>query len=99
MRAIREHHVLGYVSDARKAKVFVPEDQKWAMTDRAPQAVAAGLKRMALVTAAAGLAKSIAEDVSKQIDQHGLSMRTFDSVAEATVWAQTGLTEPCTTPR
>jgi hypothetical protein len=86
--------VVGYVSDARKAKVFVPEDQKWAMTDWAPQAVAAGLKRMAMVTAETGLAKSSAEDVSKQIDQHGRSMRTFDSIGVATVWAQTGLTEP-----
>ena len=94
LRAIREHHVVGYVSDARKAKVFVAEDQKWAMTDWAPQAVAAGLQRMAMVTAESGLAKSIAEDVSKQIDHHGLSMRTFDSVGAATVWAQTGLTEP-----
>jgi hypothetical protein len=94
LRAIREHHVLGYVSDARKAKVFVAEDQKWAMTDWAPQAVAAGLKRMAMVTAETGLASGIVGDVSKQIDQHGLSMRTFNSVAEATVWAQTGLTEP-----
>jgi hypothetical protein len=94
LRAIREHHVVGYVSDARKAKVFVPEDQKWAMTDWAPQAVAAGLKRMAMVTAETGLARGIVGDVSKQIDQHGLSMRTFDSVGAATVWAQTGLTEP-----
>jgi hypothetical protein len=33
VRAIREHHAIGYVSDARKARVFVPEDQKGAMTD------------------------------------------------------------------
>jgi len=26
VQAIREHHVVGYVSDARKAKVFVTED-------------------------------------------------------------------------
>jgi hypothetical protein len=58
LRAIREHHVVGYVSDARKAKVFVPDDQRWAMTDWAPQAVAAGLKRMAMVTAETRLATS-----------------------------------------
>jgi hypothetical protein len=64
-----------------------------------PQAVAAGLKRMAMVMREGGLVKSIAEDVSRQVDQHGLSIRTFRSVAEATVWAQTGLTEPRLTPR
>jgi hypothetical protein len=56
--------------------------------------VAAGLKRIAMVTAQAGLASGIVGDATKQIDQHGLSMRTFDSVGAATVWAQTGLTEP-----
>jgi hypothetical protein len=91
VRAIRERHVVGYVSDARRAKVFLPDDEKWAMTVWLPQAVEAGLQRMAMVTAAAGLAKTIFTDVAHQIDNHGLSMRTFDSVAAATVWAQSGL--------
>jgi hypothetical protein len=94
VRAIREHHVLGYVSDARKAKVFLLEDQQWAMEVWLPQAVAAGLKRMAMVTAETGLGKAIVEDVSKQIDSHGLSMRAFSSVPNAMTWALTGLSEP-----
>jgi hypothetical protein len=93
VRAMRERHVTGYVSDARKAKVFVTEDQQWAREVWLPQAAAAGLKRMAMVTAPAGIASAIAQDVAHQIDQHGLSMRTFESVAAATVWAQTGLSE------
>jgi hypothetical protein len=91
VRAIREHRVTGYVSDARKAKVFLPDDEKWAMTVWLPQAVDAGLQRMAMVTAEAGLARTIFTDVAHKIDNHGLSMRTFDSVAAATVWAQSGL--------
>jgi hypothetical protein len=93
VRAIREQHVLGYVSDARRAKVFLAEDEQWARDTWLPQAVAAGLKRMAMVTAEVGLSKTIIEQVAKQIDNHGLSMRKFDSVAAATVWAQCGLTE------
>jgi hypothetical protein len=42
---------------------------------------------MAMVTADEGLGKSIIEDIAKQIDNHGLSMRNFNSVAAATVWA------------
>jgi hypothetical protein len=91
VRAIRERHVVGYVSDARKAKVFLSDDEKWAMTVWLPLAVDAGLQRMAMVTAEAGLARTIFTDVAHQIDNHGLSMRTFDSVANATVWAQSGL--------
>jgi hypothetical protein len=30
--------------------------------------------------------------VAKEIDNHGLSTRTFDSVEAATTWALTGLT-------
>jgi hypothetical protein len=91
VRAIREHHVVGYVSDARRAKVFIDEDLKWVSEVWLPQALAAGLKRMAMVTAAQGLGKVLIEEVAKEIDNHGLAMRKFDSVAAATVWAQSGL--------
>jgi hypothetical protein len=32
LKAIRERHVLAYVSDARRAKVFLPEDDLWERT-------------------------------------------------------------------
>jgi hypothetical protein len=91
VQAIREHHVVGYVSDARKAKVFVAEDMKWVSEVWLPQALKAGLKRMAMVTAEEGLGKAIIEDVTREINNHGLAMRKFNSVASATVWAQCGL--------
>ena len=91
VRAIREHHVVGYVSDARKARVVVPEDELWGREVWLPQAVAAGLKRMAVVTAAAGLGKMAYDDAATAMDSHGLSMRTFGSVDMATTWALTGL--------
>lgn len=91
VQAIREHHVVGYVSDARKAKVFVAEDMKWVSEVWLPQVLKAGLKRMAMVTAEEGLGKAIIEDVTKEINNHGLAMRKFNSVASATVWAQSGL--------
>jgi hypothetical protein len=93
LHAIRERHIRGYVSDARKAKVVTPEDQIWVRDVWLPGAVAAGLQRMAMVTAEAGLGKVIVEQVVKAVDQHGISMRKFDSVAAATTWALTGLGE------
>jgi hypothetical protein len=93
VRAIREHHVVGYVSDARRAKVIAPDDTKWVMTVWLPKAVEAGLKRMAMVTASAGLGKVIIEEVVRDVDAHGLSMRKFESVATATTWALAGLVE------
>src|ERR1700732_1182241 len=91
VRAIRQRHVVGYVSDARKAKVVLAEDEKWAREVWLPQAVAAGLRRMAIVTASAGLSKMAYDDAASAMDSHGLSMRTFDSVATAMTWALTGL--------
>jgi hypothetical protein len=70
---------------------MLPEDEKWAREVWLPQAVAAGLKRMAVVTAPTGISKMAYEDAASAMDSHGLSMRTFDSVADATTWALTGL--------
>ena len=47
---------------------------------------------MAMVTAEAGLSNAIIEEAVNEIDNHGLSMRKFDTVAAATVWAKSGLT-------
>jgi hypothetical protein len=91
IRAIRERHVTGYVSDTRKVKGILPDDERWAREVWLPQAVAAGLKRMAIVTATAGLSKMAYDDAATDMDSQGLSMRTFDSVAAATTWALTGL--------
>jgi hypothetical protein len=91
VRAIRERHIVGYVSDARRAKLVLADDEKWAREVWLPQAVDAGLKRMAIVTASAGFAKMAYDDAATAMDSRGLSMRTFDSVASATTWALTGL--------
>ena len=91
VRAMRERHVISYVSDGRKAKLVLPEDEKWAREVWLPQAVTAGLKRMAVVVASTGLSKMAYEDAAHAMDSHGLSMRTFDSVETATTWALTGL--------
>ena len=91
VRAIRERHIVGYVSDARRAKLVLAEDEKWAREVWLPQAVDAGLKRMAIVTASVGFARMAYDDAATAMDSHGLSMRTFDSVASATTWALTGL--------
>ena len=91
LRAIRERSIAGYVSDARKARIFLTADELWARDVSLLEALSAGLKRMAMVTAESGLGKAIIEDFAKQVDRHGLAMRKFDSVAAATVWAQSGL--------
>lgn len=86
IRAIREHSATSWVSDARKMKVFVHEDQKWAKEIWMPLAVRAGLKRLAFVTAPTGLGKLTIEDVSVLYNEAGLQSHTFDSMAAARHW-------------
>jgi isopentenyl diphosphate isomerase/L-lactate dehydrogenase-like FMN-dependent dehydrogenase len=86
IQAIRDHRAAAYVSDARKFRVIVRDDQEWIREKWMPLAVAAGLKRIAFVTAASGLGKVIVEDVSGSVNQGGLESRTFDSMTAARKW-------------
>ncbi|MGA7911350.1 MAG: hypothetical protein WB682_05275 [Candidatus Dormiibacterota bacterium] len=64
--------------------VFLSEDDLWGKDVWLPAAVAAGHKRMAVVTADTVLGKAQLEQFAQEIDNHGLAMRKFDSVAAAT---------------
>jgi hypothetical protein len=86
IRAIRDNSAVAYVSDTRKLKVIVHDDQKWIKETWMPLAVEAGLKRIAFVTAAAGLGKLTVEEVAGLVDGNGLQSHTFDSMAAARQW-------------
>jgi hypothetical protein len=83
---IREKRALGYLSDTRKIKVIVHTDQAWANEVWIPLLVAAGVKRFALVTAASGLGKMNVEDVIDLVDNRGVLMQGFSSLADARQW-------------
>ena len=86
IQAIRDNHAAAYISDARKVKVIVHDDQRWIKEKWMPLAQQAGLKRLAFVTAPTGLGKLTIEDVSGLVDHNGLQSRTFDSMAAARQW-------------
>jgi hypothetical protein len=86
IQAIADNRAVAYVSDARKVRVIVHEDQKWIREHWMPLAIEAGLKRIAFVTAATGLGKLTVEDVAELVNDHGLQSRTFDSMAAARKW-------------
>ena len=86
IKAIKDHKAVAYVSDARKVKVVVHEDQKWIKEHWMPLAVEAGLKRIAFVTAATGLGKLTVEDLVPMVSGDRLQSRTFDSMAAARKW-------------
>ena len=82
----RDNHATAYVSDARKVKVIVHDDQTWIKEKWMPLAQQAGLRRLAFVTAPTGLGKLTIEDVSSLVDHTELQSRTFDSMAAARQW-------------
>jgi hypothetical protein len=86
IQAISDNHAMAYVSDARKLKVIVHEDQRWVQEKWLPLAIQAGLRRLAFVTAGTGLGKATIEDTVVLVDNHGLESRTFSSVEAARHW-------------
>lgn len=86
IQAVKDHSAAAYLSDARKVKVIVEDDQKWVKETWLPLAIAAGLKRIAVVTAASGLGKATLEDMLGMGDEIGLRSRNFDSIAAAMKW-------------
>ena len=90
IRAIREHKAIAYVSDARRIRLIVHEDQRWIRETWLPLAIAAGLKRIAFVTAPSGLGKLTIGDVALLIDGETVQSRTFDSMTAARHWISEG---------
>ena len=86
IEAIKDHQAIGYLTDTRKVKVIVHDDQTWIKETWLPQAVAAGLKRIAVVTATHGLGKLTVEEVVGLTDDQGLVSRTFESADAAWQW-------------
>ena len=86
IQAIRDNQAAAYISDARKVKVIVHDDQSWIRDTWMPLARQAGLKRLAFVTAPTGLGKLTIEDVSGLVNHAELQSRTFRSLSEARQW-------------
>jgi len=86
LEAIRENHAVNYLTDTRSTRVIVREDQAWVKETWTPLAVAAGLKRVAVVLAGAGLGKVTVEETIHMVDRPDLEVRSFDSVIAAQRW-------------
>jgi hypothetical protein len=84
--AIREHDASSLISDNRKLEGVAVEDQLWLRDTWVPLAVAAGIKRIAVVLAPYGLGKIASEEIISQIGKAKFAMRTFESLPEATKW-------------
>jgi hypothetical protein len=97
LAAIENSCTTALVSDTRKLELITTEDQLWIRDTWLPLAAAAGLKRIALLVAHRGLGKFALDEMQKQVrsqvesqagaDPSAFVSREFDSVDEATKWA------------
>ena len=93
---IRDRNGAGFVTDTRRLELVSDDDQRWLMSTWPPLAIAAGLKRLAIVMAKTGLSKMAIEDmiragaVQAELEpaagEPAFESRTFESVAEAVRW-------------
>jgi hypothetical protein len=86
LEAIGERHAASLISDNRKLEGVANEDQLWLRDTWVPLAVAAGIKRIAVVLAPYGLGKIATEETISRIGKTKFAMRTFESLTEATKW-------------
>ena len=87
--AIRDKNASSLVSDTRRLEVVANEDQLWMRDTWVPLAVAAGLKRIALVVAHHGLGKFAVQEIVSHVGPTKFVMRSFDSLPEALGWVDT----------
>ena len=83
---IRDRRARCFVNDTRKLELITDEDQRWILQTWTPQAVAAGLKRIAIVIAHTGLSKMAVEEMFKEQASVRVDSRTFDSLPDAMQW-------------
>lgn len=86
LEAIRDKHAVSLISDNRKLEGVAVEDQLWLRDTWVPLAVAAGIKRIAVILAPYGLGKIASEEIISQIGKTKFAMRTFESLPEAAKW-------------
>lgn len=86
LKAIRARHAHTLISDNRRLELVTSENQLWIRDTWTPAAVAAGLRRIAVVLAPRGLGRFASEQILFEIRHTSFVTRTFDTVAEATEW-------------
>lgn len=85
--AIRTRSADSLVSDNRRLEGVADQDQLWLRDTWIPLAVAAGVKRIAVVLPHHGLGKIASEEILGRIEMAAFATRTFTTVSEATEWA------------
>ena len=86
IQALKDHNCGLLVSDNRRLEGVADQDQLWIRDTWTALAVAAGLRRIAVVVAQRGLGKIATQEILSQVGMKVFATRTFTTVSEATEW-------------
>jgi hypothetical protein len=86
IHALRQHHGSRLLADCRRQKVLNPADQDRANLDWLPRALAAGLKRIAVVLPSSGLAELNLKESLGKAPAGALDVAYFVTVEDAREW-------------
>jgi hypothetical protein len=86
VRALQQHGGSALLADCRRQKVIKPEDQLLADTVWLPRALAAGLKRFAVVLPTSVLAEMNIREALSRIPQSAIQVAYFATIEDAKTW-------------
>jgi len=86
LQALTEHDGSRWLADGRNMKVLKQSDQDWIVQEFYPRAVAAGLKRIALVIPTSGLAMATVEQLAHRLPAAQVEVAFFPTLDEARSW-------------
>ena len=84
--ALREHRTSRMLGDGRSLRAIKQADQDWMTQDWMPRALAAGLRRMALVVPKSAVARTNLEQMVDKVPESKLEVAYFATVDEARAW-------------
>jgi len=89
IKALQEHRGSRLLADCRQQKVINPADQDRANREWLPRALAAGLKRFAVILPKSGLAEMNIRDALGKVPDTALQVAYFATVEEGEAWLAT----------
>jgi hypothetical protein len=90
IKALQEHRGSRLLADCRQQKVINPVDQDRANKEWLPRALAAGLKRFAVILPRSGLAEMNIRDALGKVPDAALQVAFFGTVEEGRAWLAEG---------
>jgi hypothetical protein len=94
LQALTEHGGSRWLADGRSMKVVTQPDQDWIVQEFFPRALAAGLKRIALVIPKSGLGMTTLDQLVHRLPAANLEVAYFATVDEARSWLMESQTIP-----